>query len=277
MKINWTILLIALAAALLPTGSKAGVRLQCENWAYDEHGESSRVTIFIDNNRMRVDDSDGKSSAIWTFDGDNSTMIAIEHDKLEYVRFTKDTTKKLFQKIEGAVEQLETFLPQMEKEQRDHFKAQATPLYRMYHVMSAAKEEDKKFKYEKGAEAETIMEIECSQLKGFYKNDHFHDAWVAPFNKLGVSQADVAPLLNVPEAFRGLFSMNVPITSLRGDAGGGALGMPMRVVMYDGDTKAMRCDVLEIHSEDVDASRFEIDDVYDEVEFDEWLSALGQR
>jgi hypothetical protein len=258
---------------------RAGVRLEVENWAYDRYGESSRMTVYVDGSRVRFDDLDGEKSIILVSNGDESEMILMDHKPLEYVRMTREEMKKMFQTIEGGMEQMEEFLPQMPKEQREQIKKQMTPALRMWAMLQAAEDKDKEFKYSSGDDAKAVSEIECKHYVGTYKDKPFHDIWVASFDDVGVSAEDLKTLLDVPEALRGFVSIATPIASLRGDARAGGLGMPMRVLMLDADSnKVFACTVNEVHSEDVDAVHFEIDDNFDEIEFDEWLTKnMGGR
>lgn len=274
MRLHRLLLLLIIIALAAPVAVDAGTRVEVETWAYDQHSESARMTIYIDGNRLRVDSADGENSVILISDGDKSELVSLDHKPLEYVRIDKDGAKKFYQNIEAGIEQLKQFLPQMPAEQRAQIEEQMTGGFRAWQLLEAGGDKDDKFAYESGSEPETIGEVDCSQYVGSYKKQHFHDVWVAPFDKVGVKAGDVKTLLQLPDQFRGFFSMVLPIGSLRGEASGGKLGMPMRVVMYDQKSgeKFVRCDVLEMKNEDVDKAIFEIDDIYDEVTFDDWFT-----
>jgi hypothetical protein len=254
----------------------AGVRLECENWAYDDFGESSVMTILIDGKNIRIEEKDDDEVALFRSDGDGSELFLLKTKDLEYVRIDKDRGKKLYQKIEGIIEQVEGFIQNQPKEQREQFRGRMTPLYRAMLAMEAGREKDKKFKYEKTGEAKTLLELECDSYKGFYKDDLYHEVWFAPFDKLDIEAGDAQALLEIHEAFRGWFSIGFPPVSLRADAGSGALGMPVRVIMYHDDVKTLRFDVHEIHAEDIDATEFEVPSGFDEQDFEEWLATIGQ-
>jgi hypothetical protein len=251
--------------------ARAGVRLECENWAYDKHGESSTMTMLIDGQSVRIDEPEGSQIVILHSDGENSEMLILNARTLDYVRIDKDRCKKLFQKLEGIVEQAEAFLETQEKEQRDRMRGRMTPVYRLMLALEAGAEKDKKFKYEKGAEPETLLEIECADYKGFFNKKLYHQVWFAPFDKLEINAEDVQALLDIHESLRGLLAASLPAAGLRADTARGALGMPVRVITYFKDEKAMRFDVREIHVEDIESSVFEVPSEYDEQDFEEWL------
>jgi hypothetical protein len=257
---------LALVAAVW-AGAQAGTVIVIDTWAYDQYSESGTATVYLGEDKLRVEfaGKDRNIQAIFDMEkSDAPVMWIIEPATETYTKMDLSTLKKTEGKMRAQFEQFENYLATMSAEERAEFTKQYKKQLRQAEDMLKFEERKKKTSYEKVGE-EKINEWTCVHLKGMLNKEMRKEAWVAPWSGIGLAPEDTQVLAGFSNAFGGFAGEMVPFRAEKVEGSDGAIeGFPVRLVFYEDGSKIIKQEVKEIRKEDLEARLFEVPEGYTE-------------
>lgn len=258
---------VLLASAV--TAANAGTVIKAETWAYDSYSESGTATLYLGENKLRVEFVGKENTAHAIFDVENpneAVMWMIDPAAQTYTRMDLKTLKKTQDKIQQMTEQLAAYTAKMSAQEKAEITTQYKKQLRQADDLLKYEERMKKTTYQKAAAGEKFGAWTCDRLKGMFNKEMRKEVWVAPWSEVGLEPKDVAVLVAVADAFKGWsVGETLPFTGVKVEGSDTPIdGLPVKTIYYEEGNKIVREEVKEIRKEDVDPKLFTLPEGYTE-------------
>ena len=257
--------LLILAAAIPP--AYAGTVLVIDTWSYDQYSESGTHTLYIDQDKARLEfqGKGGETHVIYRLDNkDKPVMWLIDPAEESYVELDEKTLKKMKNKMQEAMEMMENYASRLSADERTQMESQYKKQIRQADKMMNYEDRRKKTTYEKVDDDVKFENWTCDEYKGMFKKELYKKVWVADWKEIGIESSDVAVLNGMSEVFKGFSGEMIPFTDSKIKGSDERLnGFPLKAEFYESGNKIVRQEVKEIRKEDLDGTLFELPEGFD--------------
>ena len=239
-----------------------------DTWAYDQYSESGTATLYLGENKLRVEFAGKESTVQAIFDvekQDEPVMWLIDPAAETFTKMDAKTLKKTQDRMQEMSEMLDNYMTNLSAEERAEVTKQYKKQLRQADNILKYEERMKKTTYKKIAGGEKVGEWTCDRLNGVFNKEISKEVWVAPWPELGLDAKDVAVLTAVAEAFKGFAGETVPFNNRKVEGSDTPVdGFPVRTVFYEDGNKIVKQEIKEIRREDLDPKLFVLPDGYTE-------------
>ncbi|UCG52745.1 MAG: DUF4412 domain-containing protein [Candidatus Latescibacterota bacterium] len=258
--------LLILACAV--SVSVAGTVIVVDLWAYDQHSESGTQTMYLDENRVRIEFK-GKETdiaAIYRLENkDDPVMWLIDTKAQAYTEFDKKGLKKIQDQMLQGKEMMDTYMAQMSAEEREQLKQQYRKQMREANKHLNYDERMKKMKYEKVESGVEMNEWTCEHYKAMFEKELYQEVWVCDPKEMGVEAKDLAVLNTMAGLFKSFAGELIPLVDAKTEGSDEKInGFPLKTVLYEDGNKIMRTEVKEVRKEDLEPSLFDLPEGLDQ-------------
>jgi hypothetical protein len=258
--------LVLLALAL--TAAQAGTVMVVDTWAYDPYSDSGVYTLYVGENKVRVEIVEKERIVHVLFDLENKdapVMWMMDPAAQTYTKMDLKTLEKIQSAVQAQMEMLENYTAKMPQEEKAEFTKQYKKNIRQAEDMLKFDERAKKTTYELVAAGEKVKTWTCDHVKGTFNKELYREVWVAPYGDLGVEPGDLAILTALSQVFKAWVGDARPFAGLKVDKSDKPIeGYPVKIVYYEEGNKIVRQELKEIRKEDVDPKLFVLPEGYTE-------------
>jgi len=258
--------LVLLALAL--TAAQAATVMVVDTWAYDPYSDSGVYTLYVGENKVRVEIVEKEKKVHVLYDLENKdapVMWLMDPAAQTYTKMDLKTLEKIQGAVQAQMEMLENYTAKMTQEEKATFIQQYKKNIRQAGDMLKFDERAKKTTYELVAAGEKVKTWTCDHLKGTLNKEVYREVWVAPYSDLGVEPGDLAILATLGQVFKAWAGDAQPFAGFKVDKSDKPIeGYPVKAVYYEDGNKIVRQELKEIRKEDVDPKLFVLPEGYTE-------------
>jgi hypothetical protein len=254
--------------ALAFTAVRAGTVLVVESWAYDQYSESGATTMYLGDDKVRVEFTGKENVVHLLYDMTNTgapVMWMMNPGEQSYVKMDSKTLEKTRAKIQEFMESVESYWMKMTPEERNEMTARYRKEMRRANDVLKHDQRMKKMVYEKVASGEKVKTWTCEHVKGMVDKEPYKEIWVAPWGDLGVEPVDLAVLTKLSQAFKAFGGDDLPFNGQKVSGSDAPLdGFPVKTIYFEDGNKYLRQELKEIRKEELDPKLFTIPEEFTE-------------
>ena len=186
--------LLSATAALAGSTAFAGVVLELEKKVGKEN---VRATVYLEGNKMRVEDKSAKGTAVMIFDGDQKKMYVLQTAEKKYTEMGETELKKMKEQLEQIRKQMAERIKTLPPDQR---KKMEELMARNGLVNSPEKEQALRF--EKMGKTKTYVGLSCEMYRIIEEDKPAEENCIVPWSSDVLMKKDLEGI----ESMRKLFA-----------------------------------------------------------------------
>ena len=230
--------------------ARAGTVIQQEGGEIGSNKPKSKITLYLDAGKLRVDTQDSGNQSIMIFDASKQVMWMISPAENTYREMDKAQIDAMGQQMSKAMEQMQAQMANMPPEQRKMMEDM------MKGKMGAMG----------GASAKPTISLKelGSEKVGSYNTTHYEmltngertqEIWAAPFDQAKLSPADFKTFQDMSKFFESI-TRNVPSGSYSFSSMEQLKGFPVKTVQYNGGKPSHEWSMVSVEQKSIDGSLF---------------------
>ncbi|UCG52744.1 MAG: hypothetical protein JSW58_04115 [Candidatus Latescibacterota bacterium] len=252
--------IVGLAILFVVTGvlasvASAGTVIEMRTVYLVENQPDEDATIFLDNNRMRLEAVEGGRDVVLIVkrnDAGDPVCWVIDTAAKTYREITKETAKELKSQIDRAKKTAEEQMERMPPGQRERVKKMMET-----QLSNIGKRFDVQFK--EIATGVKVNEWTCTQLESYVDGAKYEDIWAADWKQIGLEQSDVRVFGDMGSLFDGVSPQTNAFFQMgKSKNEGGYEGFPVLVVEYKDGKEYEKSEVRSVRNEKLKGGLFEL-------------------
>jgi hypothetical protein len=231
----------------------AGILVEQTTKGLTGGGGSDTSIIRLENNRVRIEGSNGGRSHVMIYRADRETMYMIDPAAKTYREMTKQDLEKMMGQASQQMSQMQKMMEEQMKnmppERRQMVEQMMKQKMGQMPGVAAAAAETSRTTYRKVASGETIGQWTCDKYEGTRDGQKQSDVWTTNWAGLGVSMDDFRVFQDLARFFERLNpSMAVQMFRIGPEAESeqGYAGVPVRSIYYRNGAPYQQVDVTQV-------------------------------
>ena len=255
---------IALALIITLPTAFAGVLVE-ERTEPMDGGQAEMTRIRLENDRVRVESSQGGEANVFIYRGDIQTMYMINPGNRTYREMSKQDLEKMMGQVNDQMSQMQKMMEEklqgMPPQQRAMIEQMMKQKMGGMGGPAAAPAQQARTVYTKVASGETVNQWTTDKYEGQRNGQKEMEVWTTGWQEFGITQADFQVFQDLAEFFRGLAPQigdeMFQVGSAEAEQEQGFAGVPVRRLFYRNGNPYRRSEVTQVTRQDFEAALFE--------------------
>ncbi|RMI00311.1 MAG: DUF4412 domain-containing protein [Calditrichaeota bacterium] len=276
---RWLLVTVVLMGLALPV--MAGAKLVLHEEIVGDH-EQNVITIWLEGDRLRMEYRAVDDEYVLIFRGDRQVMWLLQPQSKTYVELDQEAMRKMTEHMSQMRDQM---MQQMTPQQRAMMQRMMEQMKDLPPEQRKAMEERMRGMtgmgmgptsppvYKQVASGEKVKQWTCRRYEVYRDDQKVEDIWVADFETVGLSSADLQVFEQFQEFLQALSrqigeSMQFLVTIPKEESSQPPYrGFPVKSVVYEGAQVESRAELVSVEHPAVPAASFEIPADYTRREF----------
>ena len=237
--------------ACLSLVARAGTVIQQEGGEIGSNKPKSKMTLYVDAGKLRVDTQDTGNNAVVIFDAGKQVMWMINPAEKTYREMDKAQVEAMGQQMSKAMEQMQAQMANMPPDQRKMMEEMMKG--RMGGMMGGASAKPTISLKELGSEK--VGPYSTTHYEMLLNGERSQEIWAAPFDQAKMSSADIKTFQDMAKFFESI-TRNVPTGSYSFSSMEQLKGFPVKTVQYSGGKPSHEWNMVSVEQKSIDGSQF---------------------
>ena len=231
--------------------ARAGVAIQMEGGEIGPNKPKSKMTIYLDAGKLRVETQDAENKGVMIFDAGKQVMWMINSNDNTYREMDKAQIDAMGQQMSKAMEQMQAQMANMPPQQRAMMEEMMKK--NMGGMMGGASAKPTISLKELGSEK--VRSYDTTHYEMLTNGERTQEIWAAPYDQAKLSPADFKTFQDMSKFFEGI-TRNVPRGSYSFSAMEQLKGFPVKTVQYSGGKPSHEWEMVSVDQKSIDGSLF---------------------